>query len=287
MHDPETLVRINKYCGWLGMRTNSGQTVREGEEPPTVASRRRLLLHADAYLPEGIDRADEIELHAYLSQWVGWSRYTFHIGLHAYYRHAVAKGWLTCDPMYDLPTPPMGESIPHPCTDEELAIAMTATEPYGTAIRLAAYMGLRCGEIARAERSHVVGDRLRVRGKGGRMRTVPISPEVRELILSTRGPLLGRSITEQTLSNRQRKAWCGLGLPMEFRLHSGRHWFATRLLEAGATLREVQELLGHASPMTTAGYTQVTDERKMAAVTRLPRVQPGPVDTRPGLHVTG
>lgn len=271
---------IDAHLTWLRPRVRTGEP--DAAEPPTVRNRRTVLQHADRDLPRGLDRASDEEIALWLARYDGWTRHSYDTHLRAYYRWATAKEYLELDPMTELCRPLPGERTPRPCTDEELAIALTAREPYGLAIRFAAYMGLRAGEIARADRSHVTGDRLAVKGKGGRRRTVPIPDDLLPIVLAARGRLLGREITPYVLSTKQSRAWAALGLPGRFTLHAGRHWYATRLLEAGATLREVQELLGHASPATTAGYTQVTDARKAAAVARLPRVRPEPASNRLG-----
>lgn len=261
---------IERHLLWL--TTNAREA--------TVNKRARLLRHADGRLPWGIDQADETELLQYLSGWTGWSRYTYDSHLRGFYRWGVRHGHLTLDPMADIPKPPHGDVLPHPCEDHELAIALTAPAPYGRAMLLAARAGLRCGEIARARRRDLSRGRLRVLGKGGRIRNIPLDEAVLAAVADEPDWLLGMEVSPGWLTKHQRKVWRRLGLPESFRLHAARHWFATRLLESGATLREVQTALGHASPVTTAGYTQVTDSRLAAAVGRLPRVTAEPASIR-------
>ncbi len=261
---------IREHLSWLRPRVRSAHQGRTDDEYPTIVARRRLLLHADRSLPHGLlDREVGDHIDPYLSRWKGWSRYTYWGHLKGFYAWGVAAGRLLFDPMASLARPQRGEDVPNPCTDDELAIALTAPEPYGTATRLAAYMGLRAGETARADRVHVVGGMLRVRGKGGRTRTIPISPEVAPIIEAATGRLLGRRISEGALTSRQGKVWRDIGLP-DMHLHRFRDWYATRLLESGALITEVARLLGHASVETTArSYLQVVDSRLAAAVTRL------------------
>lgn len=266
-------VRITHHLDWL----RASQT--------TKAERRRVLRHAHRHLPHGLVDVTEDEIRAYLRRWDGtddgkdhrWTRYTYEQHLRGFYTWAARYGWLEYDPMADIPRAPMGESVPYLPTDEELAVALGAPEPYGTAMWLASRAGMRCGEACRAVRSDIVGGRIRIVGKGNKARWVPIDPLLAERLPTGGGYLLGQRYDPHTLSSRQRPVWQALGLPDTFRLHSGRHWFATKLVEAGVDLRVVQTLLGHASLLTTQIYLTVADHRAAEAVTRLPQIghQPG------------
>ena len=140
--------------------------------------------------------------------------------------------------------------------------------------------GLRISEALSLKRSDApLPDSLRITGKGDKTRMVPVLPQVREatnaylalqpfiidadqaLFRAKRGgPLSARHVqaTVQRLRGR-------LGLPASATPHVLRHSFATHLLGAGADLRSIQELLGHASLSTTQKYTQVDAARLLAA----------------------
>jgi len=269
---PTELVRA--HLTWLQAAGRAGNTVKD---------RARLLHHANRHLPHGLDYASEEEIARYLARpdWSDWTRYTYRQHISGYYMWAVRRGHLTLDPTADLPKPRQGPQLPQPCTDEELAIALTAPAPFGRAMWLAAYAGLRCGEITAAHRSHITDGRLRIHGKGGKVRNVPISPLLADELQHERGLLLGEDWTPHKLTKRQRDAWHAVGLPLTMHLHRGRHWFATSLLEQGADVRVVQQLLGHSSLATTEGYLAVTDVRTRDAVALLPRVAE-PVGVRLG-----
>ncbi|MBI1197372.1 MAG: tyrosine-type recombinase/integrase [Phenylobacterium sp.] len=132
--------------------------------------------------------------------------------------------------------------------------------------------GLRISEALSLKRSDApLPDQLRITGKGGKTRMVPVLPAVRAAVeaylaetpfapapheplfrAKRGGPLSPRHVqaTVQQLRGR-------LGLPASATPHALRHSFATHLLGAGADLRSIQELLGHASLSTTQRYAEV------------------------------
>ncbi len=141
---------------------------------------------------------------------------------------------------------------------------------YGAGLRISEALGLRRADAPTRER-----DVLRVIGKGNKERLVPVLPVIQEGILryieacpyplepdgalfvgAKGGPLSPRII--QLAIARVRAS---LGLPDTATPHALRHSFATHLLSAGADLRQIQELLGHASLSTTQVYTEVDRER--------------------------
>lgn len=132
--------------------------------------------------------------------------------------------------------------------------------------------GLRISEGLSLKRSDApLGDSIRITGKGSKTRIVPILPAVRDAVAAylaevpfllepdaplfrakRGGPLSPRHVQAMVQLLRGR-----LGLPDSATPHALRHSFATHLLGAGADLRSIQELLGHASLSTTQRYTQV------------------------------
>ena len=140
--------------------------------------------------------------------------------------------------------------------------------------------GLRISEALSLKRSDApLGEGLRITGKGGKTRLVPVLPAVAEAIADYLGELpfilapddaLFRAKRGGPLSPRHVQATVQilrgrLGLPDSATPHALRHSFATHLLGAGADLRSIQDLLGHASLSTTQRYTEVDAARLLAA----------------------
>jgi len=145
---------------------------------------------------------------------------------------------------------------------------------YGSGLRLAELLGLDLGDLDLKRR------RATVHGKGARDRIVPITesavraflrydprrteacaasddPDSRAVLVSARGKRLDR----RTVQRRVSKLLEAAGASSELSVHSLRHSFATRLLDRGADLMAVKELLGHASLSTTQIYTHTSKER--------------------------
>ncbi|MDO1559267.1 tyrosine recombinase XerC [Brevundimonas sp. 2R-24] len=139
--------------------------------------------------------------------------------------------------------------------------------------------GLRISEALSLTPDMLEAETLRITGKGGKTRLVPVLPAVREAIAAyasacpwplTGGEPLFRATRGGPLSPRHVQAAMQrlrgrLGLPSTATPHALRHSFATHLLGAGADLRAIQELLGHASLSTTQRYTEVDAARLLAA----------------------
>jgi len=135
---------------------------------------------------------------------------------------------------------------------------------YGAGMRIAEALSLTGSELP-------FGDSLVVTGKGGKQRVVPLIPLIRDavaeyvkmcpwpikkdaaLFKGVRGGVLNQGMVQKAVA----KARIALGLPATATPHALRHSFATHLLSAGADLRSLQELLGHASLGSTQIYTKV------------------------------
>ncbi|HRQ61635.1 MAG TPA: tyrosine-type recombinase/integrase, partial [Alphaproteobacteria bacterium] len=143
---------------------------------------------------------------------------------------------------------------------------------YGAGLRIDEALSLNIGDF---QRSH---DFLILTGKGRKERQIPILAIVRKtmdeylaarpgtaepeaaLFLGARGQRLNQGVAQRAM----RQIRVSLGLPDTATPHALRHSFATHLLENGANLREIQELLGHASLSTTQRYTEINAKELLA-----------------------
>ena len=210
--------------------------------------------------------------------------------LRQFFRWLDAQGKVTNRVVLQLASPKVPHSVPKPLTIAKAAGVVEASagaELEWTLARDAAVLlllygaGLRIAEALSIKlKDAPVGDRdvLRVTGKGGKERLVPVLPVVRSAVArylalnpyplgpeealfrgAKGGPLSPRII--QLAMERMRAA---LDLPATATPHALRHSFATHLLSSGGDLRQIQELLGHASLSTTQAYTEVDRERLLA-----------------------
>ena len=139
---------------------------------------------------------------------------------------------------------------------------------YGTGVRVSELVGLNRSMV------DLQGMRILVLGKGKKERIVPLAPEIVSLIkdyykvmydIVSEGRVvesdaliinrLGSRMTDRTIRRVVEAYLKKAGLPLDYSPHSFRHTFATHLLEGGADLRSIQELLGHESLATTQKYT--------------------------------
>lgn len=178
--------------------------------------------------------------------------------------------------------PRIAKGLPRPVTpDDAVGLADTVVELasddwigardravllllYGAGLRIAEALSLTGADLP-------LGERLTVTGKGGKQRVVPLLPIIREAVadyvarcpwpLTQSEPLFrgakGGALSQGVLQKATARARRALGLPDSATPHALRHSFATHLLGAGADLRSLQELLGHASLGSTQIYTKV------------------------------
>jgi integrase/recombinase XerC/integrase/recombinase XerD len=209
--------------------------------------------------------------------------------IRTFYRHLVERGELEANPAELVSSPKKDSYLPKvlkPAEVAELLERIPGSTPLDlrdrALLELAYAAGLRVEELVNLDVRSLDADaeEVRVEGKGGRTRVVPVgehawraldrylargrtvlnSGESEALFLSKTGRRLSTSDVRRRLRLQARRA----GISP----HTLRHSFATHLLEGGADLRAIQELLGHSSISTTQTYTRVESKRLKKAYAR-------------------
>jgi integrase/recombinase XerD len=276
--------------------------VERGLAANTLAAYRRDLRRYVAFLEQrGVDRPDAVDESTIRSFVASISASTHGpderpyratsvaralSAVRSFHRFCFREGIAAADPAVGVTRPRVPRSLPRPLTVEEidrLLEAPTTATPAGirdrAILELLYGAGLRISELTALDVDDVdlEGGAVRVLGKGGKEREVPVGRHAREavssylararpalatersraaLFLNARGGRLTRQSCARLLAGHVTTA----GIDRRVTLHSLRHSFATHLLEGGADVRVVQELLGHASVATTQVYTLVTKE---------------------------
>jgi len=262
---------LTDHVRWMRLRGMSPHTVRLRTLAVGLAER-----HA------GKDAADLTEDD--LDSWQGSllvladrTRATYAEQVKGFFRWAHEAGKLPADPSVILIVPRRPKAVPHPISEADLERALRSLPAMVRLwLVLAAFAGLRAAEIAGLRREDVREDagmpHLLVRGKGGRERVVPLGPNpLAELLafgLPARGRLFlrtdGRPVTGKYVSQTCNRWLHRLGIRET--IHKGRHRFATQVLDHGAHIRDLQELLGHETLAATAVYTRVLPRRAAGVV---------------------
>jgi integrase/recombinase XerC len=206
-----------------------------------------------------------------------------------FFRFLEREGALSTEALNIVRTPKSKKSLPKALTVTEARATIDATDeledrPWVAArdmavISLCYGAGLRISEALSLSRADLEGPTLRITGKGGKTRMVPLIESVRASVeaylklcpfpLTPSQPLFrgvkGGVLSPRLIQLRMQQLRGALGLPPSATPHALRHSFATHLLGRGGDLRAIQELLGHASLSTTQIYTAVDTERLLDA----------------------
>jgi integrase/recombinase XerD len=219
------------------------------------------------------------------------------VAVRSFHRYCAREGFVDRDPSEEVGAPRVPAGIPKALDEadvDRLLGAVTGDDPlaqrdrallellYGTGIRISEAVGLDLADVDLEDGT------LRVLGKGSKERVVPVGRGAREAMerylrdgrLALRGArsrrpardgdavvlnARGGRISRQSCWTIVRRAGARVGLDEHLSPHVLRHSCATHMLDHGADLRVVQELLGHASISTTQVYTKVSPERLRAA----------------------
>lgn len=176
-------------------------------------------------------------------------------------------GLVTKTPFPRRVMPRLQERSPDRLGDDDVAKLLEVREPYGFVVRLALGTGLRWGELTRSQASHVEGGWLVVsQTKSGRVRRVPLAPELLREVRSRVGRLVPFAECSPGSFAKLIRRETGIE---GFHVHQMRHTFACRWVEQGGNLAALQQILGHASIVTTQRYARLSDDAVRREAERL------------------
>jgi integrase/recombinase XerC len=209
--------------------------------------------------------------------------------LRSFYRFMVREGVIRANPFMGIASPRRDKTLPRFLDVEAARRLMEAADGadiislrdrailetlYSTGVRVSELVSLNCDAV------DLIGEVARVRGKGKKERLAPLGTHAVQALVryfrvrginplrsgrASGGVLFinknGGRLTDQSVRSIVQKYIRKAAVTVKVSPHALRHSFATHLLDAGADLRAVQELLGHASLSTTQVYTHVTAER--------------------------
>jgi len=280
---------LNRYLSWLASR---GVTQADGVSATDLAGYEQALALGD-------------DVHKPLA---ASSRARALVAVRNLHAFALAEGLTPDNPAADLSVPKQGSHLPKALSIEQVQAMIDGVERdtpaglrdaallellYGTGARVSEAVGLAVDDVTRLLGDEDAG--LRLIGKGDKERVVPVGSYARAaldaylvrgrsallaksrrstagLFVNTRGDPLSRQGAFAIVQERARRA----GIDGNISPHALRHSFATHLLDGGADIRVVQELLGHASVTTTQIYTKVTAEHlREVYATSHPRARRG------------
>ncbi|MEW8126390.1 MAG: site-specific tyrosine recombinase XerD, partial [Candidatus Thiodiazotropha endolucinida] len=215
-----------------------------------------------------------------------------------FYQFSLREGWLSADPSVRIDSPKLGRPLPKSLSEGEVEALLKAPDLDDaegirdrTMLEVLYAAGLRVSELVdlRPEQVNLSQGVMRILGKGGKERLVPMGDEAQgwlerfysgariellgERVCSHLFPTRrGQGMTRQAFWYRIKKHAASAGITHSISPHTLRHAFATHLLNHGADLRVVQLLLGHSDLSTTQIYTHVARERlKQLHATHHPR----------------
>ena len=170
----------------------------------------------------------------------------------------VEGGLIARSPFPRRTMPRIQELPPDRLSSEELAAVLAIPEPQAFVVRLGVATGLRWSELCRARAEDVQDGWLFVsHTKSGRVRRIPLSGSLAAEIRSHTGKLVPYALPSHGNFARFVRHHSGVA---RFHAHQMRHTFACRWLERGGSLAALQQMLGHASVVTTQRYARLGDE---------------------------
>lgn len=280
---------IDRFVGYL--------TDERNLSPHTKAAYRRDLGEFQAFLErqggsgrDALVKIDSFLLRRYLAELHKRNQRTSIArklsSLRTFFRYLVREGLLVGNPAAGLLTPKLNRYLPKTLSVDEASALMERGYGnslldlrdraivelfYSSGLRVSELTGLNVGSLNLREKL------VRVLGKGRKERILPVGGKAHQALLAyleERGmpdedePLFlnaqGGRLTPRSVQRNLKTRLIKSGVIKDISPHALRHSFATHLLDGGADLRAIQELLGHASLSTTQKYTQVSVDQLMA-----------------------
>jgi len=284
----ETIDRFLRHLG-----------AERGASPLTIKSYREDLLQFEEFLSSAACRSPADATSPLLRRFAsglhaaGYAPSTVArklASLRSFYAFGQREGWVRTNPAKPLRSPRRPRKLPRFLTGDEIVRLLAAPRPNAAGglrdraiLELMYSSGVRVGELAKLDDADLdlANATIRVRGKGRRERLGIVGSHARNALRawlaarpsaagpSRSGPLFtnksGRRLSVRGVARMLDKHLAAAGLAGRASPHTLRHSFATHLLDAGADIRSVQELLGHKSLVTTQIYTHVTTRKLLAA----------------------
>ena len=252
---------IDTWCDWY----------RAGDASPlTIRGRRYHMLRLAVAFPNvlEVDEGDLIRFMESVAHIKPASRKALTNSIRMFYRWAHRTGRIDRDPTVGLRRIKVPAGVPKPISEVAFAEALSKADgETRLMLLLGGYAGCRLSEIAGIHSEHVTDNGLLIYGKGRKERLVPIHPRLATALVGLEGwafpsPVReGQHVGHDYVASRLEKV-----IPYPWTAHSLRHRFGTMTYRACKDIRVVQQLMGHASIQTTAGYTLVDDDALAAAV---------------------
>lgn len=287
---------VKAKSGWLLDRFSSYLMVERGLTRNSVLSYSADIRQFFSLFGKGdeikIEKVNTVDIRNYISTLSSLGLISTSISrkissLKIFFRFLVSEDIINCDPTEEIALPKIKKKLPSVLTTKEISQIINSTQSenqgrnikeyrnwamletlYATGVRISELLSIRTSDISLSEGF------IRVMGKGNKERIIPLGKlaikAIKEYIQSARGKLLKSKASEYLFLNNHGRRLSRMGfwkilqqylkkvkITKRVTPHSFRHSFATHLLEGGANLRAVQEMLGHSNITTTQIYTQL------------------------------
>jgi len=244
-------------------------TLQAAHRSPGTIRLHRHYLNRLARLVRAPMRAKPAQIRRALAapNWAAETRKSARSAYAAFYKWAVADGYLQHNPVDSIPAVTVPPGKPRPIPDHVYHCALArAAERERIMAKLARLAALRCAEIAGVHSDDLVGVTLYVRGKGGKVRTVPILDEELQRAISTAEGWVFPSPRGGHLTPGHVSRLLGDLLPRPWTAHTLRHGWGTAAYSATRDLLAVGAVMGHSRPETTRRYVLLPDDALLDAV---------------------